>query len=221
MTTNNKAETEKFLQEAEYFKAQAELYGYQAAQEKIKLERLQRETARELSLNLTNRVYDFTYEVNDTTCESVIQTMSMWARMSRDPITVRFTSPGGDIIRGLALHDAIGGIRQRYGIHVTTVALGMAASMAAVVLQAGDKRIVGPNAYILVHEAEAFSMGTVSQLEDESKFIRKLNDRLYDILASRAKIKRSEIVTKARRKDWWIDAQECVQFGLADEIGGV
>ena len=96
MTTNNKAETEKFLQEAEYFKAQAELYGYQAAQEKIKLERLQRETARELSLNLTNRVYDFTYEVNDTTCESVIQTMSMWARMSRDPITIRFTSPGGE-----------------------------------------------------------------------------------------------------------------------------
>ena len=219
--TTNKAEAEKFKAEAEFYKAQATMFGFQAEQEKIKLERLQRDVAREVALNLTNRVYDFPMEVTESYCESAIQTLSMWARMSSDPITVRLTSPGGDIIRGLALHDAILGIRQRYSIYVTCVALGMAASMAAVLLQAGSKRIVGPNAYILVHEAEAFSMGTVSQLEDESKFIRKLNDRLYDILASRAKIKRSEIVTKARRKDWWIDAQECVEFGLADEIGGV
>jgi len=221
MPPTRKAEIEKFLQEAEYYKAQAEYYGYQAAQEKIKLERLQREVSREIAINITNRVYDFPMEVTESYCESAIQTLSMWARMSNDPITIRLTSPGGDIIRGLALHDAIGGIRQQYGIHVTTVALGMAASMAAVLLQAGTKRIVGPNAYIFIHEAESFSMGTVSQLEDESKFIRKLNDRLYAILASRAKIKRTEIVTKARRKDWWLDAQECIKFGLADEIGGV
>jgi ATP-dependent protease ClpP protease subunit len=108
------------------------------------------------------------------------------------------------------------------GIKVTTAVLGMAASMAGVLLQAGDERVVGPNAHILIHEVNVDSMGgKVSALEDETKFLRRLNVRSYEILAARAKLKVAAIETRAKRRDWWLTAEEAVELGFADRIGYV
>lgn len=217
-TKKVKAEIEKLLAEAANFRSLAEKAGFEALSAKLAYERTRFDAGFLEASNTRNRVYDFTDEVGRSSCESAIQALSTWARVSLEPITVRFTSPGGLVFNGLALYDAILSIR-RQGVKIRVVTLGMAASMAAILLQSGDSRVVGPNAYVLIHEVSSGAIGKISEMEDETKFVRKLNNRLYDILAERSKLSRRTIERHAKRKDWWLDAAECLKFGFADEIG--
>lgn len=148
-----------------------------------------------------------------------MEDLGVWAR--RDigkPITIIFNSPGGAVIDGLALYDFIDDLKEK-GVQVTTIARGMAASMGGVLLQAGNKRIVGKNAHVLIHEVSKGSIGKVSEIEDDIKFAKKLQERLVDILAERSTMTTNQIKNKWKRKDWWLGADECVKFGFADEIG--
>ena len=213
------AEIEKWEQEAAYFKAQAENESYAAEITRMSLEKATREHQSYLAGNVENRVLDFTQEVNNFAAESAMATLARWARLSRDPITVRWSSPGGSVIAGLALYDAIMGLRQVQKINIRSITLGMAASMAAILLQSGDQRVVAPDAYILIHEVSSGVIGKLAEMEDETKFVKKINDRLFSILASRSNLSRRAILTHARRKDWWLDAEETLKHGFADEIG--
>ena len=126
-----------------------------------------------------------------------------------------FNSPGGSVLDGLALFDYLRQLRQA-GHHVTTVALGRAASMGAVLLQAGDRRLIGENAFMLVHEVSHLSAGKVSELEDNVDFTRRLQKRLLAILASRSTLSDAQIARRWARKEWWLDASEAVELGFAD-----
>lgn len=208
------AEEEKYLREAEYISAQTEHERILTDLARLDYERASKERMR----NDNNRVLDFTREVSRSYVEETIQTLHSWRRTSSDPIVIRLSSPGGSVIDGLALYDTIKSLSAE-GIKITTVALGWAASMAAVLLQAGNERVVGNNAYILIHEVSSAAIGKLSEIEDEAKFTKKLNDRLFDILAERATVKRSTIAKHAKRRDWWLSAEECLRFGFADRIG--
>lgn len=177
-----------------------------------------REIEGEEASNEHNRVYDFVDAVTSTSVNSCIKTLSRWRRQSRDPITVIINSPGGEVIHGLRLYDYLLFLRAE-DIHITTVTLGMAASMASVLLQAGDQRIVGPNAHVLIHEVSSGAMGKIGELEDEFLFCRALNTRLFNILASRSTLSFDEISERAKRRDWWLDAEATLSGGFADEIG--
>jgi ATP-dependent Clp endopeptidase proteolytic subunit ClpP len=185
-----------------------------SAQESAKLFR---ETS---STNINNRVYDFAEIVHSETTEKAIQTLSRWARQSIDPITLRISSPGGSVIDGLKFYDFLLGLRNS-GIEVRTVVLGIAASMACILLQAGTRRVVGPNSRILIHEIQAEHEGklSLSEMEDQTKLFEIINKNLYSILAERSKVPAREIETKAKRRDWWLAADEVVNKGFADEIG--
>lgn len=209
---------EKALREAEYFAAQTARENVLTEIHKLELARAQRETENRLAENSNNRVLDFTNAVTQFSSEQAIEILHRWGRLSKDPITIRFSSPGGSVVDGLALYDTIMAVRGQ-GIRITTYALGWAASMAAVLLQAGEERIIGANAYILIHEISSGAIGKLSELEDETKFCRKINDRLFNILSERAKIKRATIINRAKRKDWWLDSEDCLKYGFADKRG--
>lgn len=165
-----------------------------------------------------NRVYHFFGSVDTKTVKHAIQTIEVWAR--RDPgeeITIIFNSPGGSVIDGLALYDFL--IKLRETTRIVTVARGMAASMGGVLLQAGTERIVGANAHLLIHEVPKLASGNLSELEDEVKFAKRLQDRLLDILAERSTLSKGQIKRKWTRADWWIGAEETLEFGFADEVG--
>jgi len=172
------------------------------------------------SQNIHNRVYDFIGVVHGDTTERAIQTLSRWRRQSSDPITVRISSPGGSVIDGLAFYDFLLGLKKS-GIEVRTVVLGIAASMATILLQAGTYRVVGPNSRILIHEIQAESEGklSLSEMEDQTKLFEIINQNLYSILAERSTVPVKEIQTKAKRRDWWLSAEEIVKKGFADTIG--
>lgn len=133
------------------------------------------------------------------------------------PITITINSPGGLVTDGLAMYDAIMRLRET-GSHVTTRASGVAASMAAVLLQAGTERLVDPHAKILIHEGSAEISGTRAEIEDRQFVHDLLLSDILDILASRAKLSKRQIQSRWRRKDWWMSAEDAVKNGFADRV---
>jgi ATP-dependent Clp protease protease subunit len=201
-------------------RAWAELRKLQLDTERVEMElaalrRLERDVAADAR---SAHVYTFYAAVDAESVQHCMAELGMWSR--RDPgaaITVIFNSPGGSVLDGLALFDYLRQLR-RLGHHVTTIALGRAASMGAVLLQAGDTRVVGENAFLLVHEVSHHSVGKVSELEDGVEFTRRLQKRLLAILADRSTLTDKEIQRRWARKEWWLDAPEAVALGLADEL---
>lgn len=148
-----------------------------------------------------------------------IETLDRWAhRDPREPITMVFNSPGGDVTAGFNLFDYLQELRER-GHHVTTVAMGMAASMGAILLQAGDERIVSPRASMLIHELSSQSQGRMTELEIEMEFMKKLQTLALDILSERATVTRATISKRMTKGNWWISADDCLKYGLADKLG--
>ena len=164
-----------------------------------------------------HRVYHFYGMVNQVAVALAMNTIGQWARRETAPIEIVFNSPGGSIIEGLALYDFILSLRDQ-GNEVTTVGLGMVASMGGVLLQAGDKRVVGRNCHMLIHEASTFTGGKLSELEDEVAFVKRLQERLVDILAERSTLSKAEIRRRWKRRDWWLSSDQTVELGFADGI---
>lgn len=181
----------------------------------------ERELASQDASKDQSRIYNFLGPINFATAQQCMDVMGQWVRedASRN-IRLIFNSPGGSVIDGLALIDYINEIREEFGTKITTVALGFAASMAAVVLQAGDERVVGRNAYLMLHEISNATENamSVSEIEDTATFTRQLNERLVGILASKANIDEDEIKKRWERRDWWLNSDEALELGLCDAI---
>ena len=131
-----------------------------------------------------------------------------------------FSSPGGSIIDGFELFDHIQQLRNE-GHHITTGTLGYAASMAGILLQAGDTRWVGQQAWLMIHRAAFGAYGKTFEIEDEVKFIKRIEERILDIFTSRSKLTTNKIKRNWDRKDWWISADESIDLGLVDEVRAI
>jgi len=193
--------------------------------EKINLELKQLELEDELEdINLKNSkddmnyLYRFNSPVSSDSVKKCMEKLTEWHRL--DPkcnIEVIFSSPGGSIISGFELFDFLQDLRYQ-GHHITTGTLGYAASMAGVLLQAGDVRWVGQQAWIMIHRAAFRAAGKTFEIEDEVKFTQRLEGRILDIFTSRSKLSKTKIKRNWDRKDWWISADEAIEAGLVDEI---
>lgn len=166
-----------------------------------------------------HHIYHFFGAVDGNTAMSCIDVLGNWSRRTPEQdLTIVFNSPGGSVTHGLALYDFFTELKSN-GHHLTTMARGMAASMGGVLLQAGHTRIVGDNAHMLIHEVSSIGIGKMSELEDEIKFLKRLQDRLLDILSERSTLSKKQVENRWKRKDWWLSSQECVDLGFADKIG--
>jgi ATP-dependent Clp protease protease subunit len=184
----------------------------------LELEALRRREADSLAEAGRALVYTFYGSVDAESVQQCLAELGRWSR--RDPgapLTVLFNSPGGSVLDGLALFDYLRQL-QAQGHHVTTVALGRAASMGAVLLQAGTERVMGENAFLLIHEVSNTSAGKVSEMEDGVEFSRRLQKRLLAILARRSNLTEVQIQRRWSRKEWWLDAEEALELGLVDRL---
>lgn len=162
------------------------------------------------------RMYDV---VTATTCAKLEADVQNYAR--RNPgadITILIRTPGGDIFSGLALYDTLRTLSAQ-GHHITTVGRGMVASFGAVILQAGDTRLLGKESYMMLHELAAGTGGKLHEIRDDAKFYKKLDHRLNKILTERSELTAAELDEKVHATDWWIPAKAAIRLGFADEIG--
>ena len=165
-----------------------------------------------------HHTYTFDAVVNESSVTQCIRQLATWDRT--DPgcnIEIVFDSPGGSVIDGMHLFDYIQLMRQK-GHKITTVAMGYAASMAGILLQAGDDRVMGREAYMLIHEVSTLAWGKATAIEDELKFIKKIQARILHIFTARSNVTRRYIERNWKRKDWWMDADEALKFGFCDRI---
>ena len=164
------------------------------------------------------RTYTFYARVEEESVRACMATLATWSsRAPGAPLTVVFNSPGGAVHDGLALFDFLRHLRAD-GHPLTTIALGRAASMGAVLLQAGDLRIVGANAFLMLHEVSNGGSGKVSELEESIELSKRLQKRLLAILSQRSTLTVQQIQRKWTRRDWWLDAEDAVSLGFADQV---
>ena len=134
---------------------------------------------------------------------------------SNDPIYVYINSPGGSVTAGLAIYDTMQYIKP----DVSTICIGMAASMGAVLLTAGarGKRIALPNSRIMIHQPMGGMQGQASDIEIHAKEILKTRAKLNEILAKHTgqPLERIEADTD---RDFYMSAEEAQQYGIVDKI---
>ncbi len=130
-------------------------------------------------------------------------------------ISLYINSPGGQIQSGLAILDTMNHIK----CDVSTICVGMAASMGAVILSAGKKgkRFVLPNSEVMIHQPLTGIEGQASDIEITAKHILKLKENLYKILAKNTGKPYAQ-VEKDGDRDYWMDAEESKKYGIIDEI---
>ena len=151
----------------------------------------------------------------ESACACIMQLQYLAAQSADEEITLYINSSGGDVTAGLALYD----VMQAVKCPIHTVCMGMVASMGAILFTAGDIRDIMPHARIMIHDPRLSQgvTGDAMRLNDISKDLLEMRRVLGLILARHTKKKLQEIF-KATQKDTWFNAQEAVNFGLADKI---
>jgi ATP-dependent Clp endopeptidase proteolytic subunit ClpP len=166
-----------------------------------------------------NGIFRFNEQFTASTVDSLIDDLNEWSVANpRQPITIVLNSPGGEVVAGFTLIDELTHLRN-LGHKVTFVVYGRAASTAGFVLQAADRRIIGANAMILIHQIAGGHSGKLSSLKDDLAYAEKLQNQFIKVLTSRSRLTAKLIHSRIDAgQDWWIDAQEALKLGLVDEI---
>ena len=162
-----------------------------------------------------NREIWLTGEVNDESAKEIIMQMKYLEKQGKSDITLMINSPGGNVTSGFAILDEM----NRNSCDIRTVCTGMAASMAAFLFANGTKgkRLMTPLAEVMIHQPLAQTAGQASDIMRSARHIQKTKDRLNRILAE-VTGKPFETVAEDTDRDYYMDAQEAVEYGLADGI---
>lgn len=171
-----------------------------------------------------HRIITLSGEIDSTTSDQFQDAIFALALESNQPIKILLHSRGGEVLEGLGIFDSIVAMGE-YEIHTTVHATGPVASMAAIILQAADHRVMTPNSRILLHEVREFSFmssTTVSDAVDQARQLEAINDRLAILVADRTNGMQTPDSIKARwSKDYWLWPEEALEQGLIDEVAPV
>ena len=164
---------------------------------------------------LKNRILFLSGEIDDTVSNCIIAELIYLDSISHEDISLYINSPGGSVSAGLAIYDTMNFIQS----DVSTICVGMAASMGAFLLSSGakGKRFILPNADVMIHQIIGKSEGQASDIKIATDRILKLKRRMNQILSKNTGkcIKRIEQDTD---RDYYLSSEEAVQYGIVDKI---
>ena len=165
---------------------------------------------------LNDRIVFLGEEVHDTTASLVVaQLLYLEAQDADKDISLYINSPGGSISAGMAIYDTMNFIK----CDVSTICIGMAASMGAFLLAAGakGKRIALPNSEIMIHQPLGGMQGQATDIKIHADHIIKIKDKMNRILSANTG-KPLKTVEKDTERDNFMSAQEALDYGLIDKV---
>lgn len=165
---------------------------------------------------LSDRIILLSEEINDTTASLVVaQLLFLESQDPQKDIQLYINSPGGSVTSGLAIYDTMQYVKP----DVSTICIGMAASMGAFLLSSGakGKRIALPNSEIMIHQPSGGSRGQAADIKIQAEHILKTKEKLNRILSENSG-QPFEKVEKDSDRDYFMSAEEAKAYGLIDEI---
>lgn len=165
---------------------------------------------------LNDRIIVLSDEVNDVTASLVVaQLLFLESENPDKDIQLYINSPGGSVTSGMAIYDTM----QFVKCDVSTICVGMAASMGAFLLAAGakGKRLSLPNSEIMIHQPLGGARGQATDIKIQAEQILKIKDKLNRILSERTGQPLEKVIADTER-DNYMSAQEALEYGLIDKI---
>lgn len=168
------------------------------------------------SLLLKERIIFLGTPVDDFVANTIVAQLLYLSREDPDKdINLYINSPGGSVYAGLSIYDTI----QMIPNDVCTYSVGLSASMGVVLLTAGakGKRYALPSSTMMMHSVSGGGGGTMADVEINFKEMQRINDRLAKIMAQHT----GQTLTKIKKdedRDFWMDAEQAVKYGLVDEV---
>ena len=165
---------------------------------------------------LNDRIVFLSEEVNDVTASLVVaQLLYLEAQDPDNEIQFYINSPGGSITAGMAIYDTMNYIK----CDVSTICIGMAASMGAFLLTAGKKgkRLALPNSEIMIHQPLGGMQGQATDMKIHAEHILRVRDRMNRLM-SEATGQPIEVIRRDTERDNFMTAQEAMEYGLIDKV---
>ncbi len=164
---------------------------------------------------LKDRIVIINDEITDANSNIVIAELLYLDSLNHDDISIYINSPGGSVTAGMGIYDTMNYIKS----DVSTICVGMAASMAAFLLSSGKtgKRYALPNSEIMIHQPLGGAQGQATEIKIAAERILKLRDKLNHILAKNTK-QSIKTVEKDTDRDNFMDAKEALEYGIIDKI---
>ncbi|MBE6151523.1 MAG: ATP-dependent Clp protease proteolytic subunit [Firmicutes bacterium] len=164
---------------------------------------------------LKERIVFISGEIDDDLSNSVIAQLLYLDAINNEDISIYINSPGGSITSGMAIYDTMNFIKS----DVSTICIGMAASMAAFLLSCGKKgkRFILPNSEVMIHQPLGGVSGQATEIKIAAERILKLKEKLNKILSNNTN-KDFDTVTKDTERDYFMDSNEALEYGIVDKI---
>ena len=164
---------------------------------------------------LEDRIILISGEITDNTANIVMSELLYLDSISHDDISIYINSIGGSITSGMAIYDTMNYIKS----DVSTICIGMAASMGAFLLSSGKKgkRYILPNAEVMIHQPLGGAQGQATEIKIAATRILKLKDKINKILSNNTN-KNIEQIENDTERDYFMDSKEALDYGIVDKI---
>ena len=164
---------------------------------------------------LKDRIIILSGEINDVMSNSIVAQLLYLDGINHDDISIYINSPGGSITAGMAIYDTMNFITS----NVSTICIGMAASMAAFLLSSGEKgmRYCLENAEVMIHQPLGGAQGQATEIKIAAERILKLKKKLNKILSENTG-KSLRKVEKDTERDYFMESNEALKYGIIDKI---
>lgn len=164
---------------------------------------------------LKDRIIILSGEINEGVANSVVAQLLYLESVNNNDISIYINSPGGSVTAGMAIYDTMNFIKS----DVSTICIGLAASMGAFLLSSGakGKRYALPNSEVMIHQPLGGVQGQATEIKIAANRILKLKDKLNRILANNTS-KDIKIVEEDTERDYFLDSNEALEYGLVDKI---
>ncbi len=164
---------------------------------------------------LKDRIIMLSGEITDTSADTIVAELLYLDSINNNDISIYINSPGGSVTAGMAIYDTMNFVKS----NVSTICIGMAASMAAFLLSSGEKgkRFVLPNSEVMIHQPLGGVEGQATEIKIAAERILKMREKLNTLLSKNTG-KDLKVIERDTERDYFLEAEEAVNYGLVDKV---